>query len=57
MEKILTCKDKAYIFIRWIIKVHPEICDEYFKTKLYKELSNNCLKISIDKVHELLENT
>ena len=57
MEKILTCIDKAYIFIRWIINVYPEICNEYFETKLYKELSNDCLKISIDKMHILLENT
>lgn len=57
MEKILTCTDKAYIFIRWIINVHPEICNEYFETKLYKELSNDCIKISIDKMYELLENT
>jgi len=56
MEKILTCTDKAYIFIRWIINVYPEICNEYFKTKLYKELSNVCLKFSIDKMHYLLEN-
>ena len=57
MEKILTCIDKAYIFIRWIINVYPEIWNEYFETKLYKELSNDCLKISIDKMHILLENT
>ncbi len=57
MEKILTCIDKVYIFIRWIINVYPEICSEYFEAKLYKELSDDCLKISIDKMHILLENT
>ena len=37
--------------------MYPEICNEYFETKLYKELSNVCLKFSIDKMHYLLENT
>ena len=55
MSEIRNHKEDAQIFIRWMIKVHPKILDEYFKSAPYKALQKNNLRSSAKEAMELIE--
>lgn len=49
MIKETTCKEKAYLFIQWVIKVHPEICNEYFSSEVYKKVNETVYTTSLNE--------